>query len=76
MRRMWFDYVAKIRKKGNRGKKTMGHSEAMKIASKTWPKEKKRLERKLRRDKKISVAKPPVEKKCSVVVEKTPESDV
>ena len=73
MRRMWFDYVAKIRKKGNRGKKTMGHSEAMKIASKTWPKEKKRLERKLRRDKKISVAKPPVEKKCSVVVEKNPE---
>jgi hypothetical protein len=76
MRRTWFDYVAKIRKKGNRGKKTMGHAEAMKLASKTWPKEKKRLERKLIRDKKLSDAKPPVEKKCSPLVEKTSESSV
>ncbi len=76
MRLTWFDYVAKIRKKGNRGKKTMGHSEVMKTASKTWPKEKKRLERKLRRDKKLSVAKPPVEKKCSPLIENTPGSNV
>jgi hypothetical protein len=76
MRRTWFDYVAKIRKKGNRGKRTMGHSEAMKLASKTWPKEKKRLERKLIRDRKLSVAKPLLEKECSAVLEKTPGSDI
>ena len=54
MRRSWFDYVAKIRKKGNRGKKTMSHAQAMKIASATWPKEKKRLERKLKAANRIS----------------------
>jgi hypothetical protein len=54
----------------------MGHSEAMKLASKTWPKEKKRLERKLIRDRKLSVAKPLLEKECSAVLEKTPGSDI
>tara|TARA_B100000029_G_scaffold362707_1_gene355724 strand:- start:672 stop:899 length:228 start_codon:yes stop_codon:yes gene_type:complete len=54
MRRSWFDYVAKIRKKGNRGKNTMTHAQAMKVAAETWPKEKKRLERKLKAAHRIS----------------------
>ncbi len=58
MRKNWFDYVAKIKKKNNRGSKTMTHSEAMKEASKTWPKEKKRIERRLKKCQK-SELKPP-----------------
>ena len=49
MRKNWFDYVAKIKKKNNRGSKTMSHAQAMKEASKTWPKEKKRIERRLKK---------------------------
>ena len=43
MRKGWTDHVAETRRKGNRGKKTMSHREAMKAASVTWPKIKKRL---------------------------------
>ena len=38
MRKGWTDHVAEVRRKGNRGKKTMTHREAMKAASVTWPK--------------------------------------
>ena len=61
MRRAWTDYVAEVRRKGNRGKKTMTHREAMKAASVTWPKAKAKL---LRKHKKSgSVVKPPPRKK-------------
>ena len=60
MRKGWTDHVAEVRRKGNRGKKTMSHREAMKAASVTWPKMKAKLLRKAKRQK--SGAKPPVEK--------------
>ena len=50
MRKAWFDYVAEIRRKGNRGKKTMSHLDAMKVASLTWPKKKAKLLRKISRE--------------------------
>lgn len=61
MRKNWFEYVAKIKKKNNRGSKTMTHAEAMKEASKTWPKEKRRIERRLKKCPK-SASEPPKQK--------------
>lgn len=52
MRSAWLEHVATTRKKGNRGKKTMTHREAMRAASLTWEKTKKKLERKINREKK------------------------
>ena len=40
-RKRWFEYVSKIKKK-----KKISHKEAMSVASTTWPKEKKKQERK------------------------------
>lgn len=57
MRKAWTDHVSETRRKGNRGKNTMSHREAMKAASETWPKAKAKLERKLKREKK-SASKP------------------
>ena len=54
MRKAWTDYVAETRRKGNRGKKTMSHREAMKAAAETWPKAKAKLLRTLARNKKKS----------------------
>ena len=59
MRKLWFQWVAKTRKKMQRGnKKTVTHREAMKAAALTWSKEKlkilnrrKREERKRIKDK-------------------------
>ena len=45
MRSAWIQHVAETKTKGNRGKKTMTHREAMAAASLTWPKKKKKLER-------------------------------
>ena len=70
MRKGWTDHVADTRRKGNRGKKTMTHKEAMRAASVTWPKAKAKLERKLRKER-GSASKPPVQK----TPEKTVESD-
>ena len=49
MRSAWLDHVRNTKKKGNRGKNTMSHKEAMAAASKTWPKEKKKAERRIKR---------------------------
>ena len=65
MRKNWFDYVAKIKKKNNRGSKTMTHAEAMKEASKTWQKEKKRIDRRLKKCQKFE-PKPPKQKNQDV----------
>jgi hypothetical protein len=64
MRKAWTTHVAETRRKGNRGKKTMSHREAMRAASVTWPKAKAKLERKLKRDgkKSVSASKPPEQK--------------
>jgi len=65
MRKNWFEYVAKIKKKNNRGSKTMSHKEAMREASKTWPKEKKRIERRLKKCQK-SASEPRLQKNQDV----------
>ena len=51
MRKGWTDHVKETRRKGNRGKRTMTHREAMKAASVTWPKLKKRLLKKQQKEK-------------------------
>ena len=53
MRKSWFEYVAKTRKKLQRKNKnkTVSHKEAMKVASVHWPKEKAKIQRKLAREK-------------------------
>jgi len=62
MRKAWMDWVAKTRKKGNRGKdKSMSHREALKAAAVTWPKEKAKILRRQKRTcKKKSVPEPVV----------------
>jgi hypothetical protein len=66
MRKAWMDWVAKTRKKGNRGKdNSMTHREALKAAAVTWPKEKAKLIRRQKRVcKKKAVVKPPEETQC------------
>ena len=71
MRKGWTDHVAEVRRKGNRGKKTMSHQEAMKAASVTWPKKKAKLQRLAKRQK--SVAKPPAKKRNAQKVESAEE---
>jgi len=44
LRKSWFEYVAKIRKKHQRKTKTdVSHREAMKLAATTWPSEKAKI---------------------------------
>ena len=51
MRHHWFDFVAKIRRKLTRKeKKPVSHRDAMKEASKLWPKEKLKVLNKIRRE--------------------------
>ena len=61
MRKAWMDWVAKTRKKGNRGKaNTMTHKEALKAAAITWPKEKAKIVRRRKREcRKKPAAEPP-----------------
>ena len=64
MRKGWTDYVRQVRKKGNRGASTMTHREAMKAASTTWPKEKAKLLRRLKKQcRKRSREAPPAQTK-------------
>ena len=69
MRKFWFDHVRKTRKKLSKGKKEQAtHRQAMAAASVTWPKEKAKIERRLRREaKKIAKenATAPEEKKAA-----------
>ena len=61
MRKAWMDWVAKTRKKGNRGKgNNMTHCEALKAAAVTWPKEKLKIIRRQKRicKKKVAVKLP------------------
>ena len=70
MRKAWTDHVGETRRKGNRGKKSMTHREAMKAASVTWPKVKAKLERRQRKQG-VLVTKPRVQKAS----EKSDESE-
>jgi len=50
MRHHWFDFVAQIRRKLSRKRKTqVSHREAMQEASKLWPKEKLKVLNRIRR---------------------------
>ena len=50
MRKEWFEYVAKIRKKQTRKMKiNVSHREAMKLAAQSWPAEKAKLLNRLKR---------------------------
>ena len=62
MRKGWTDHVATTRRKGNRGKLSMTHKEAMKAASVTWPKAKAKLLRKRKKEcRRQSVPEPPAQ---------------
>lgn len=71
MRKAWTDYVAEVRRKGNRGKKTMTHRDAMRAASVSWPREKAKLIRKLKKGR--PAVKPPARKTPDDSVESGPE---
>lgn len=71
LRKEWFLYVSKTRKKMSRGcKEPVSHRDAMKKASETWPKEKAKLLRRINREKKQKNAKVRTAKKP-----KAPDSD-
>ena len=71
LRKEWFLYVSKTRKKMGRGcKEPVSHRDAMKKASETWPKEKAKLLRRINREKKQKNAKVRTAKKP-----KAPDSD-
>ena len=53
MRKEWFCYVSKTRKKmqrGRKGKDPISHRAAMKEACKSWPKEKAKILNRLKRE--------------------------
>ena len=54
MRKEWFDYVRKVRKKMSRGKGTppCTHRQAMSAASESWPTEKVKIMKRIKRDEK------------------------
>ena len=71
LRQEWFLYVAKTRKRMSRkSKEPVSHRDAMKEASTTWPNEKKKLLRRIKREKKREVGKNPPPKNP-----KAPNSD-
>ena len=79
MRKSWFEYVAKTRKKLQRKSKTktVSHKEAMKVASVHWPKEKAKIQRKLAREKrKITIRKEIPSAKEVDTVQVTPETSL
>ncbi len=50
MRKLWFEYVSKIRRKMLRKDKQATHRMAMKEASITWPKEKIKIQNRIKRE--------------------------
>ena len=71
LRKEWFLYVGKTRKKMSRGsKEPVSHREAMKKASESWPKEKEKILRRIKREKKAKNAPKRAPKKPKV-----PDSD-
>ena len=77
MRKQWFEYVSKVRRKeARKTKKDCSHREAMKLAASTWPAEKVKLQNKAKREaRKAAKAKlatrPPTE--TPAVPEKSPQ---
>ena len=50
MRKLWFEYVNKTRRRLQRKDKSATHRQAMKEASITWPKEKARIQNRIKRE--------------------------
>ena len=50
MRKLWFEHVAKTRRKLQRKNKEATHRQAMKEASVTWPKEKVKIQNRIKRE--------------------------
>ena len=50
MRKLWFEHVAKTRRKLQRTNKEATHRDAMKEASVTWPKEKVKVQNRIKRE--------------------------
>ena len=62
MRKKWFEHVSKTRKKLQRTDKTTTHRQAMTAASITWPKEKVKIQNKIKREKRKLAKETPEEK--------------
>ena len=78
MRRAWLAHVAKIRKRENRGKGECSYREAMKKASTSWPEEKRKHERRLKREAKLAKTNPdqsPPKSRERKIVERCVEND-
>ena len=75
LRSEWFDYVRKVRKKNTKKDKPCSHTDAMKIASQSWPAVKLRLEKKRKREQKKQEKNNLVQKKQKVAQEKTEKND-
>lgn len=77
MRKLWFEYVSKIRKKVQRKtKKDVSHREAMKLAAQTWPAEKSKILNKLKRDKRKADKLLKVPKSSKVAKQTLPQEPV
>ena len=50
MRKLWFEHVGKTRRKLQRKDKKATHRQAMKEASISWPKEKVRIQNRIKRE--------------------------
>ena len=50
MRKLWFEHVSKTRKKLQRKDKAATHRQAMKVASTSWPKEKVKIQNRIKRE--------------------------
>jgi len=50
MRKLWFEHVSKTRRKLQRKDKKATHRQAMKEASISWPKEKVRIQNRIKRE--------------------------
>ena len=50
MRKLWFDHVSKTRRRLQRKQKDATHRQAMKEASISWPKEKIKIQNRIKRE--------------------------
>ena len=75
LRSEWFDYVRKVRKKNSKRDKPCSQTEAMKIASQTWPAVKLKLEKKRKREEKKREKEALAQKKPKIVIEKAPKNE-
>ena len=50
MRKLWFDHVSKTRRRLQRKQKDATHRQAMKEASISWPKEKVKIQNRIKRE--------------------------